>query len=671
MPAQSSRAADLTPEPRYELGELVDKSHLGQLIESFAKAVGLAAGVVRNPLPGGSYPADQEGCAAWRYTDVIGFDKSMSRILGGSEFCDAIRRLEKGCEVCMKADLLFAHEAYVRHAVVPYYCDPACLMDFVGPITVGGHHLANVYLGQLRGITVIKGEKSSFDEAWKRYENLLSQSANATTAGVNRAELQRRYQQLPDEPSTIKIEIIQELLQRLAELISQRAARQAALKAISEMCAEIGPSFDLASGMSTIMRKVSRILRFSSGSILLADQDYLRPVAAIYPAGLGEQVHLHVDSPDGVVPRIYRDREHKTLRFGTRADMDAFSPSAIAGSRSVRRIQSFLGSPLLVDGEAVGVIEVGLDQENAYTEDDESLIRTVAQYAAMYWKSSREHRTLVSIISENNLDKLLESLVKSVPELVHGRMCSIFLRDMSRWGVTLAASSDPDLKSKRDEFHTLPAFLRATTEFPIVGTKSYSPLQGLTGWVLATGRSLRIDGGIGARTTNLPHKDPPINWLGKYPHEDKTKPKEYYTDRPFLAVPILAHGTVVGVLRLPDSTRGAFSAEDQEVLERFAAAISTAIEATELSGGMRNMAQEIGQMRGVLVASLKAGASRQALAAETLSHLILSRALAVFGGGALVAALGALTSGAGVVWTITCLCIAVLAGLLAAFWWKK
>jgi hypothetical protein len=113
----------------------------------------------------------------------------------------------------------------------------------------------------------------------------------------------------------------------------------------------------------------------------------------------------------------------------------------------------------------------------------------------------------------------------------------------------------------------------------MIGKAYYKPdiNDGLTGSILATGQSLNIPGGPGARTYNLLGRI----WLGKYRRDDPNYPKEYYANRPFLGVPIKSpNNDVLGVIRVPDSVKDKdiFSDNDLAVVEACAAEVARALE---------------------------------------------------------------------------------------------
>jgi len=559
-------------EPRYELNQLIAEGDLRGIIESFVGVLRASSGVVKQPDRGEERPTRPQEIEDWRFTPIIGYGRDGTILSGGSMFCQAVRRLVKGNDECMKSDLSRAVDAYNEREAVPYECFPAGLLDIVAPIVVGGHHLANVYLGQLRR------DGHTFERVWDTYGELAG--GGGAHSSPSKEQIRAYFSDLWEESDTAGVQKLQGLLGHVSQIISQRASRQAMLMAGSRMLDETDPSMDLQESMAVILRNLSRIFRFTTGGIFVLDEDKLKPCALLYPETLRARANFEPASRKGAIPYIFTSR--KPLCFRSKEEMDRFCESSIERSRLERGLESFLGCPILIGDQAIGVIEIADEEPFAYAEDEIRLLERIAQYAAMFWRSNMQHRALTSIVSESNLDQLLQSVVRGIPVLVNGDGCSIFLRDMSRWNVRLSAENGADAELTRQDFHDLPAFLRATTELSVkeVPSTFYRPLEGLTGWVLATGNPLRLRGGKGARTTGLPEKEPPLKWEGKFRSRDlKHRQKDYYQDKPFLAVPIVGSGTTIyGVIRIADRVRADFTAREEQILMKSADALAAAIE---------------------------------------------------------------------------------------------
>jgi len=107
---------------------------------------------------------------------------------------------------------------------------------------------------------------------------------------------------------------------------------------------------------------------------------------------------------------------------------------------------------------------------------------------------------------------------------------------------------------------------------------------------------LRIDGGIGARTTQLRHQHPAYVWKYKYQPSDKSKTKSYYENRPFLAVPIRnSGGSVLGVIRVADAAedKERFADNDLAILAACAVELGSSLEANSIGYFLQNISDGV------------------------------------------------------------------------------
>lgn len=578
---------------RYELLELIIEKDLVELLESFTKALSVTGGIVKHPEPGDDIPESTTEFDRWRLTPVIGFDKSGKRIPGGSRFCEAVRTLDYGNKRCMKADLMYARTAFQKRCAQSYNCPSANLIDIVAPIRVGGHHLANVYFGQLRNTEI------DFDKVWEMYQELKSKSNNAHEGIDQKSELEKLYKELRTPEDTIGIPSIKNLLQHLAELISRRASRQAVIKVVDNICGEIVSSFDLKEGMKIILGRLGSAINFQFGSIMVVQDKKLEPVVSVYPPSLKE-MSFELGSKQGAAMIIFK--KCKTLRYDTRDEMNAIIEPAYEQSRLSRNLQSFLGTPIILDGKPAGIIEVSNTEKFVYTKDDERLIELIAKYVALHIKSNRENQILLSIARERYMPDLFSIVVEEVPKLVNGRGCSIFLR--KRLAINIIEGSDTPISLVEGDLRSLPSILVETTELErdSIGKAFYEPdrKDGLSGYILATGESLNIPGGKNARITKLNRLYPGAKWKGKYRKDDTKYPKEYYKDRPFLGVPIKgSDGIILGLIRVPDSVKDKmeFSDNDQAMLEACAAEVAVALEANSVGHFLHQILKELSSLK--------------------------------------------------------------------------
>jgi len=240
------------------------------------------------------------------------------------------------------------------------------------------------------------------------------------------------------------------------------------------------------------------------------------------------------------------------------ADVGA-SPASYGFPAGHPTMRTFLGVPILIRGQAWGNLYLSEKQGGEFTEDDEQAVTILAQWAAiaienagLYETSERRRGELekalrgleatrdvaVAIGGEIGLEHLLELIVKRGRALVGARSLVVMLRDGDALAVHASAGHAESVRGVR---------------LPISGSTS--------GRVLEQGCPQRI---------------------ADVPSQMRIAPREYGVTgaQTALLVPMVYRGEGVGILAAFDhgETRGAFSEDDEQMLEIFAASAATAIE---------------------------------------------------------------------------------------------
>ncbi len=112
------------------------------------------------------------------------------------------------------------------------------------------------------------------------------------------------------------------------------------------------------------------------------------------------------------------------------------------------RIRSEMAVPLEIRGQIVGLLNVDSKQVDAFSATDEERLVDMASEAAKWlelaWEIDQlrlKSRQLTSpgqtaqmIISENNVDEILEQITVQTSRLMKARVCSIFFAERRRLG---------------------------------------------------------------------------------------------------------------------------------------------------------------------------------------------------------------------------------------------
>jgi len=197
-------------------------------------------------------------------------------------------------------------------------------------------------------------------------------------------------------------------------------------------------------------------------------------------------------------------------------------------------VRSFLGVPLLEDGEVKGVLAVDSLAENAFTEHHQGLLRSAANQGATILSQIQE---LERVRREARDFKLLHEFSKrlgtcdAVPDLVHLLLASVTERIAPEFCAIALLDGEDRL--------TLSA-VGGPRWADLVGT-TFSPHDGLAGWVLSSRRYLHYAEGRDRARRPLFNRDVQIDDL-----------------QSLLLLPLEAHGEALGVLCVAASPPQAF-----------------------------------------------------------------------------------------------------------------
>lgn len=197
--------------------------------------------------------------------------------------------------------------------------------------------------------------------------------------------------------------------------------------------------------LELIISEAARILNASSGSIVLINptNGFLEIEAAVGLPAEGKALRLKVG--EGVTGWVAR--HGKAARVG---DVSKDKRYVMAKEN----VRSELAVPLEVGGMLRGVLNVDSDRSNAFSADDEQLLRDLAMPAAQViqntWlyeqirQKARLFETLINVSktinSTLNLDDVLNVITREGCHLVNGKLCSLLMLDKSGMWLELRSS---------------------------------------------------------------------------------------------------------------------------------------------------------------------------------------------------------------------------------------
>lgn len=334
------------------------------------------------------------------------------------------------------------------------------------------------------------------------------------------------------------------------------------LSQLYEVSQVIHSTLDPQRALDLIVREAVRITGASSGSVVLVNPTtgFLEIQAAHgLPEGSRE---LRLRVGQGITGWVARTGK----------------PARVADVRQDKRyimvkdnIRSELAVPFEVGGESRGVINVDSDRVDAFTADDEQLLRDLAGHVAgtirNTWlyeqirQKARLFETLATIgqtiSSTISLDEALEAVTREGCVLMGGKLCSLRLLDATGEWLDLKAS-----------FGASEAYIKKPR---------ISAAESLIGSVVRRRKPLQVEN---------------VQTSGRYQNAGVAREEGLVS---LLSVPLIYRGQPTGVLNVYTGTTHSFSNEEIQILTALAELSAIAIEKARLYERLVDMEERLRQ----------------------------------------------------------------------------
>ena len=307
---------------------------------------------------------------------------------------------------------------------------------------------------------------------------------------------------------------------------------------------------DLEQLLSSLLLRVRELLDVDTCAVLLLDADANELVARA-AVGIEEEVERGVRIPlgRGFAGRVASERRPIVLPDVDHADV--LNPIL-----REKGIKSLLGVPLLIGGEAIGVLHVGSLRHRAFRDDEVDLLQLAADRAALAIEHARvfeaerrarerlEHLQAVTdaALAHLAVDELLGVLLPRIRSILRADTCAILLLDPAAG--ELVARAAVGIEEEVEQGIRIP-----------LG-------RGFAGRIAEQRRPIILD--------DLDHADV-VNPI--------LREKRI---RSMCGVPLLVRDHAIGVLHVGTLTLRRFTSDDVELLELVAARVAVAIERARL-----------------------------------------------------------------------------------------
>lgn len=265
-------------------------------------------------------------------------------------------------------------------------------------------------------------------------------------------------------------------------------------------------------------------------------------------------------------------------------------PDALADARFIPTHtfppeRAMLTAPLCVEDDIIGTLSLNSAQVGAFNENDERLLTTLADQAAIAVRNARLHNELEHRVQELNFLNIIgRSLTSSLdPERVFQRVLedAIDILDSETASIMLL-----DPKGEELVFTVAAgAVVRPVKDLRMPVAK------GIAGQVVREGRPIIVP-----NTAQSPLFYPVIDQLTGF------------TTRSILAVPLQVKDRIIGVIEALNKREGFFELADQELLTSMAQSAAIAIENAQLYHNLRRQMNELERTQDQLVQSARLAA---------------------------------------------------------------
>lgn len=178
------------------------------------------------------------------------------------------------------------------------------------------------------------------------------------------------------------------------EVRGQRDRLLRAQRILFDVAAQLGPALELQPVLDIALEAMQTVVDdVKGGTIVLLEGDQLR-IAVCEPAVSAEVEQLRLPVDTGLSGKVVRSRA--PYRTGNLRE-DPHVDLAVAQTGSNATIVSWLGVPLMVLGECIGLLQVDSAKQDAFDEADEATLGGLGVLVAGAIESARRYEAVVEL----------------------------------------------------------------------------------------------------------------------------------------------------------------------------------------------------------------------------------------------------------------------------------
>jgi diguanylate cyclase (GGDEF)-like protein len=346
-----------------------------------------------------------------------------------------------------------------------------------------------------------------------------------------------------------------------ARLYSAERQRVSQLDALHATIADISAEHELPKLLKAILERAVHLLDASGGDLGLVSEDNQEIIIVVsHNMGANDQV-THLTIGEGAIGKAVSDRQ--PVIVDEYNEWESSSPQYRDG-----HFHSVLAVPFLIGSKVLGAIGiVDENPERRFTQEDQSLLNSFAQHAAIavenanLYQSARqsaERRAILHRVSQEIVSANLDP--EEIYTAIHQAAAQI---------MPVEAFVITQFDEKKQLIQAVYLIDRSGRTPP----QTASPNRGLSGRILASGQPIYIEDTLDT------------SQLGDAIHFGD--PAQV---RSVLAVPMRLRGKVKGMISAQSYAPGAYTAEDQNLLEMLASYAAIALDNAALFQNIQKMA---------------------------------------------------------------------------------
>ncbi|MEP7225664.1 MAG: GAF domain-containing protein, partial [Actinomycetota bacterium] len=395
----------------------------------------------------------------------------------------------------------------------------------------------------------------------------------------------RRYRPDDLEVLTFVAQHIATALAR-ARAIEETRQRNAELAVVNEIGAALGRQLEFDAVIEVVGDRLARM--FDTGDLSIGIRDARSNLISFpYEIDHGRRVRAEpVPLGDGLTSKVIRER--KALRFGSSSEQTAAGGymGTYEEGDVVSQGESWLGVPIMAGPSAIGVMVIGNDAQNAFSESDERVVGTLASSMGVALENARLSDETKRLLAETDERAAELAVVNSVQQGLAQNLDMQEMYDLVGYKINEIFDAQVVSIMMIDRAAGLvhfPYFLERgkPMSFPP------KPLSGgFTGYV------------VESRLPLLVNKDV-VAWLARHNIESVIQGE---SARAVLFVPLVSGQEVHGLISLQNLDReDVFSESDVRLLTTLASSLSVALENARLFDETRRLLAEADERAAELV----------------------------------------------------------------------